>query len=101
MMLAVTLLGATPVAAEFFTGNQLHEFCNGGPTERNPSLCFGYIIGVAGAVDGKSFFCFSAGVKARQVEDVVKNFLKDHAEKRHDAASSLVITALKEKFPCN
>jgi hypothetical protein len=40
------------------------------------------------------------GVKAGQVEDLVKLYLRDHPENRHDVASSLIIAALKEKFPC-
>ena len=101
-MLAVLLLGVTPAASDFFTGNELHAFCDSSnPDEKNPSVCFGYIVGVASALDPMSIFCFSDGVKARQVEDIVKNYLKDNPEKRHDAASSLVIAALKERFPCN
>jgi hypothetical protein len=99
---AALLLGVSPAASEFLTGNDLQAFCNS-PNwdEKNPSVCFGYIIGVASALDGMPLICFFTGVRPRQVEEVVKNYLKAHPEKRHDAASALVIAALKEKFPCN
>jgi Rap1a immunity proteins len=99
---AALFLGVSPAASDFFTGKELQAFCDS-PNwdEKNPSVCFGYIIGVASALDGMSVICFSTEVRARQVEDVVKNYLKAHPEKRHDAASALVIAALKEKFPCN
>jgi Rap1a immunity proteins len=34
------------------------------------------------------------------VMDVVKFFLRDHPEIRQDSAPTLIMLALKEKFPC-
>jgi hypothetical protein len=74
---ATLLLGVSSAASEFFTGSELQAFCDS-PNwdEKNPLVCFGYIIGVASALDGMSVICFSDEVRARQVEDVVKNISK-------------------------
>jgi hypothetical protein len=36
-----------------------------------------------------------------QMVDIVKLWLRDHPHKRHLSAESLIVAALKEKFPCN
>jgi hypothetical protein len=41
------------------------------------------------------------GSVRQQTVDVVVNYLRDHPETRHLGGSELVVTALKEKFPCN
>jgi hypothetical protein len=86
-------------------GNALFDRCQGDdPDERERdtkvALCTGYVVGVADALDETSF-CLSPGVTAAQIRDVVKFYLRDHPERRHYGASSLVTDALKEKFPCN
>ena len=93
---------------DFVDGNKLFEECQSGDdpdSERwvKGSLCLGYIVGVADALDGSSFCLASGptGVRAKQVVDVVNLYVRDHPEQRHHAASTLVTAALKEMFPCN
>jgi hypothetical protein len=93
-------------AGDFVDGNKLFEECQSGDdpdSERwvKGSLCLGYIVGVADALDGSSFCLAPNGVRAKQVVDVVNLYVRDHPEQRHHDASSLVTIALKEKFPCN
>ena len=58
------------------------------------------LSGVADAFDGSSF-CLTTTRVVKEVVDVVIVYLRDHPEQRNHDASSLVTTALKEKFPCN
>jgi len=61
-------------------------------------FCYGY---VAGVVDMLYTVCLPDGMTRQQVIDVLTLWLRDHPEKRHLPASSLVAGALKEKFPCS
>jgi Rap1a immunity proteins len=88
--------GLAAEETDWFTGNSLFETC-----ERSSGipLCNGYIMGVVAG--GQHPICFPQGVVSRQATDVVRHWLRDHPEKRHESASFLVIQALKEKLPCN
>jgi hypothetical protein len=111
MMVALALsslvVGGTAAAkVGWGSGNALFDACQRGDNVQDPErwandgMCGGYIGGVADALNGTSF-CLSVGIVERQVEDVVKLYLRDHPEKRHFLASDPVTAALKEKFPCN
>ena len=116
MLVAVALLSCLAVGGEadaegFFSGNELWDEC------RNPDklvFCYGYIIGVTDALGmeqivlkevfhytEKPLFCFGTGVRAEQAVDVVTAYLRDHPESRNLSPPTLVMDALKEKFPCN
>jgi Rap1a immunity proteins len=100
------LIGAG--AWDAMLGNDLHENCKAGPRSKGhdtmsafkTGACVGYVMGVASSLEG-SAFCFPAGVEKGQIVDVIKRWLEDHPELRHYAASSLITSALKERFPCN
>jgi Rap1a immunity proteins len=91
-------------AAAYIDGNKLLDECENVPSEFLKGTCYGYVVGVQDAVDGLHWFCVpegSNGVVAKQLVDVVKVYLRDHPERRHYSASSLVTEALEEKFPCH
>lgn len=44
--------------------------------------------------------CQPAGVTGDQIIDVVKKFLEENPERRHEDASALVYSALFDAFPC-
>jgi hypothetical protein len=93
-------------AASYFDGDKLFDECQvpfdpRGAGLESVGLCEGYVLGVVDTLAERDPICLSEGVRASQVVDVVKLWLRDHPEKRHLAASDLVTTALKEKFPCN
>jgi Rap1a immunity proteins len=46
-------------------------------------------------------FCRSDDVSSGQMIDAVRTYLSDHPEVRPWGAPSIIISALKEKFPCN
>jgi hypothetical protein len=90
--------------AGYKDGNSLLSDCEGrsrgDPGGRSQwGMCLGYILGVHDAHDRA--ICIPDGVKSGQVLDVVKRYLRNHPEERHHQASSLVLGALKETFPCN
>ena len=47
------------------------------------------------------FYCVPPKVENGQVIDVVKLYLRDHPESRDYSSPTLIMLALKEKFPCN
>jgi hypothetical protein len=99
MLIAVALcfLGKE-VQAQWMDGNKLHEYCE---EQRSPNklFCGGFILGVLQV--GQNAFCPPPGVTWEQGEDIAAKYLRDHPETRHLPADTLIITALKEKFPCN
>lgn len=59
----------------------------------------GYVKGAVDSANGGAF-CVPSGILVGQITDVVFRYLDTHPEQRHQSAHLLVITALKEKFPC-
>ena len=58
----------------------------------------GYIKGVVDSLNGEEF-C-PLGILVGQIIDVVFRYLDAHPDQRPLSAHLVVITALKEKFPC-
>jgi hypothetical protein len=69
-------------------------------------LCAGFVVGIADAMSnvtgvlGRRACIPLPAVPRGQVIDVVKRYLEQHPETRHDSAVSLVAQALSEAFPC-
>jgi hypothetical protein len=81
---------------DFYTGSQLHSFCQG----ENVPTCIGYILGVTSSRSPAGTFCIPQGGDGKHVVDTVKLWLNNHPEKRQAAANLLVLQALNEAFPC-
>lgn len=98
-------------AGYWMSGNKLYDWCRG--VGQAHDVCTSFVMGV---IDGDNSLvellnsmprlkndpvpppaCVPANVTARQMADVVR----DHPADRADVASSLVIEALFEAFPCN
>jgi hypothetical protein len=88
------------VGARAESGNALYVACSHG----NVHFCAGYIAAIDDAARDDALSghraCPPPGMPLGQEIDVVKRFLTAHPEKRHFSASSLVIDALAEAFPC-
>jgi hypothetical protein len=89
----------------FMDGNNLYSQLN----DKHLELAVGgYVTGIIDTVTNLteskaltiSLFCVPTQATIRQVTDVVKKYLADHPENRHFAASSVVMVALGEAFPC-
>ena len=76
----------------------LHQACEG---KSHTPLCDGYTLGIVDVLLKGRVFCPPPDVTPRQFIDIGKGYLRDHPERRHYVAASLVISALKEKFPCS
>jgi hypothetical protein len=108
----------------FVDGNELFSRCEGfrekdlSPDEAvRFQYCHAYVVAVAdslamfkaasdstssGSLSGARVrdYCPSKETTSFQVTTVAINYLRDHPEKRDEAASSLVATALVKAFPC-
>ena len=95
--LALSCFTVGRAAAGFVDGNKLFSDCEGqsGGGDSAWGVCVGYVMGAA---DASETICLPNGVTVGQVRDVVTMYLRNHPERRHYAASSLVETALKEKL---
>jgi hypothetical protein len=81
----------------------------------NGMHCLGYVTGVVddhfkcqiseasttAALDRTKHFCLSDGVTPNQTVRVVVKWLEDHPARLHESAIELVLSALKENFPCH
>ena len=102
------MLGSQVSANNFpFGGSQLYDWCRMADTDEDESvkmlskgLCAGYIGGEADTLAIANSGCLEKGTRLEQLIDLVKVYLANHPESRHYAASSLVISAIAEKFPC-
>jgi hypothetical protein len=70
------------------------------PDTFKTGACVGYIWGATSTAAQAGSICLK-GAQANQLIDVIKQWLQTHPEIRQNSASSLVIMALMEKFPCN
>jgi hypothetical protein len=102
--LSCFVVGGANADAMWVNGNDHWEWCQH-TSEKNfkpvsAGFCTGYILGVLDALNG-AIMCVPQAVTKGQLTDVVKLWLRDNPGQRQYVASDLVITALKEKFPCN
>ena len=70
--------------------------------------CYDYVVGVSDmildfpAISGiKPTVCYPNGVTAGQIVDVAVQYLASHPQERHYTASSTVLRALRQAFPCD
>jgi hypothetical protein len=88
--------------ANFITGNELYEFFRKG---RDSALT--YVAGVTDTIDAiktevpeRVDWCVPKNAALHQYGDVVEKYLREHPQHRHFSASSLIMKALREAFPC-
>ena len=97
----------SPAWAIWMPGNTFVEQClDDAPLSK--TLCVAYVTGVADMLGVISFskvagvepYCAPDGTKPGQLFRVVVKYLKAHPEDTHKLAVWLVVTALREAFPC-
>src|SRR6476659_277583 len=93
--------------ADFTSGNQLLDAC-AADEQKEPVkaiFCTTYILGagetfqVLQVANQVRFYCVPPKVENGQVIDVVKLYLREHPESRQYSSPTLIMLALKEKFP--
>jgi pullulanase/glycogen debranching enzyme len=102
-ILAALLGAVTTAGAGYYNdGNAILLDC----TARDETLttCLGYLDGIADAMQGNGIngfvACISVGVDNGQLRDVVNQFLRNNAPRRHFAAAGLIAHAFADAFPC-
>lgn len=105
MVLSLMAGSTTPEQHLMGTGNDVLAICSSTETDDQMG-CFMWIKGVIGATyvamaDVKTcVFELPSGVTGLQEMDVIRAYLKSHAEVRHLPGAVLAMRALKEAFPC-
>ena len=74
-------------------GNQLLDFMND-KADISEGFAYGYITGISNMV------CRPKGTTNQQMYDVVKKYLVQNPQVRHENMGDIVLTALNEAFPC-
>jgi Rap1a immunity proteins len=96
-------------AKAYVSGNELWVACEAaeGKGSVMDAACGMYVLGTVDTVrvlhDSKqiTYYCIPDNVTNGQLVDVVKLYLRNHPENRQYAGPTLIMMALKEKFPCN
>jgi hypothetical protein len=105
MFVLLAFAAASGTGGIFETGNSLYTACTDSGYVYSSS-CNGYIQGVvdlqtqqANAGEAQ-LACVPDTVTAGQLKDVVTAYLRDHAAIRHYGGAGLVLSAMREAFPC-
>jgi hypothetical protein len=94
LIAACTITGHTA----FKDGNRLLNDMNDSSTV-GQMVALGYVIGVTDSFSS-IVHCAPSNVTAGQVRDMVKNFLVNQPQRRHQAADMLVLEVLVQAWPC-
>ena len=97
--LASILLAFTLSAhAQFIDGNGLLDRMNDTGAVK-PMVALGFVLGVADSFRG-SDICLPENVQARQLYDMVHQWLRVNPDKRHLDAAVIVFVVLSKAWPC-
>lgn len=102
-LLTSTILFCSNSHADFTTGNELQQWLSASESADESRYDTGLFRGyVSGVVDTGNdvLFCTTQGVNRGQYTAVVAKYIKNNPEKWNIGASSLVIDAMKQAFPC-
>lgn len=106
MSILIGIAAAAALNGSFANGNALLADCDSS-VGYDRGACSGYISGVSDAIASyqtvhafPDFVCMPDQVQRGQIIDVVVKYLRDHPEKRHLGAASMVTAALRLAFPC-
>jgi hypothetical protein len=96
------LWGVCSAEAYFIDGNELHRLCNESQLQGyNQGTCTGYVIAIVEMLGTFAGGCKLDNVKSGQLRDVIKRYLVDHPEERHQPAHFLVVYSMNQSFRCN
>jgi len=102
ILTTVLVAVSMPVHAAFVTGTQLKQ--NLDEARNNSSfnamtMGMGYVSGVFDMVEF-SQVCITQKLSAREAMQIVHRYLNAHRDQLEQPASTLVVKALSEEFPC-
>lgn len=96
------LTASTPALAGFWSSTKLVQILEEdmhGAATYEIGMASGYVLGVFDVADGV-FACAPDGVSAKQVKQVVFNYMKAHPEQWSNSADASVVAALRLAWPC-
>lgn len=102
-LLLTCLAMPLPSWADFTNGNELQEWLSRSEDKNESRYHTGLFRGyVSGVIDTGNdvLFCTPDGVTRGQYIAVVAKYIKEHPEQWNLSASTLVINALRQVFPC-
>jgi len=108
LLCVVLVVGmAGPAVGAYVDGNFILRTCRDKTDNEKQAFCMGYVGGVSDTSDtvaasytGAAKVCKPAGVTLPQIADLAIAWLKANPSKRHFSASTVVVIALVEAFPC-
>ena len=92
------IIPLSQIKADYFHGNGLIQLMDSQKTH-DVTMFRGYVAGVQDAHNG-IMFCVPEHVRLSQASTIVSNYIKADPKRWHEAAKNLVISALREAFPC-
>lgn len=98
-LILVAALVSGSAHAQFYSGNDLLEKLDNNSSVVQRMFALGYVAGVLDTVIGVQV-CPPDQVQIGQAKDVVHRWLQNNPDKRQFSASSIVIFALKQSWPC-
>jgi hypothetical protein len=102
--LVAALIGMSSISVNARSGSELLRMCESGELTADWGYCVGFVRGVVdqhSEAGLKRQFCVPPAAYESQLAKVAFKSLKDHPERLHFSASSLVRAAMAESFPCN
>ena len=84
--------------AYFVDGNTLLERMEDQGSVK-PMVALGFVLGVADSFEG-SEICLPENVRAQQLYDLVRDWLRANPDKRHIQAAAIVLVVLRRTWPC-
>lgn len=109
LLLIMFMVPAVQAEAEvivYQNGNQLIKDCEGDEPIRG-MFCLGFMAGtmdtlevLSAAAEFPKIACKPKDVTITQLRKIFIQFTSEHPEELHNSASSIMLTALVEAFPC-
>jgi hypothetical protein len=111
MIIGLALPGMVSNAfSQWMDGDDLQRVCNAREVEHvfKPGVCSGYLMASIDLAEGLNeqsllkapLFCMPADVSMPQLGDIVTKYIEGHPARKDINASTLVMDALHEKYPC-
>jgi hypothetical protein len=92
------------IAGYFKDGNDILRACTAAMGDPQFAVCNGYLEGIADVLESNVIngfrSCVPEAATSGQLKDVVNQFLRVNAARRHLAAAGLVANAFAAAFPC-
>jgi hypothetical protein len=111
VIFGLALLGMISNAfSQWMDGDDLLRVCSAREVEHifKPGVCSGYLMASIDLAEGLNeqsvlkvpLFCMPADVSMPQLQDIVTKYVEGHSTRKDINASTLVMDALHEKYPC-